>query len=248
MPLFVSNTLVGGTRGSTGPRTVSVLARLGARDPLGATALVGEQSVERARHLERDERPVGTLLRPQERCVQRGSFLAHQSFIHLDARLSQLVCATAGLGRGVPQRQHHTGYARPEDRVGARRCLPRVIARFEAHHHGGARGIGAIAERRDFGVRFPILRVIPLPDHLTVAQQHRTHERVGRDSTPAPPGEGDRARHRTPLRGVPLRQRALQRPRRRGPPSRSRCPPPAPPAARRARRRTERPRSSPGPC
>ncbi len=80
-----------------------------------------------------------------------------------------------------------------------------VSTRLEGHHTRRAGGIIAGVERVDFGMRPAELGVLPLPDHLTVTEQHRAYQRVRRD--PAPPFQGklDRPVHCFEFSHDPLR-------------------------------------------
>jgi hypothetical protein len=81
------------------------------------------------------------------------------------------------------------------DRIGARRRLAAVAARFERHVQRRASEVATLrgADRLHLGVRSPESLVKSLPEHLVVAADHRADERVRADPPASALGELDRA-------------------------------------------------------
>ena len=82
-----------------------------------------------------------------------------------------------------------------DERVGARRRLAEVAARFERHVDVGTACVSTrLAQREHLGVRVPGARMEALAHDATVAHDDAADERIGRSRTPAALGERDGAR------------------------------------------------------
>ena len=74
----------------------------------------------------------------EEGTVERSALLLQYSYGDFYARIAQLLYALAVyLIKIVAAANDHSRYMLAHDEVGARRCLPIVGTRLEAHIHGG---------------------------------------------------------------------------------------------------------------
>ena len=104
--------------------------------------------------------------------------------------------AAGHLGERVGHRRHDAADAGGEDGLGTGRGLALMAAWLErdVERRPMRRGAGRL-ERDDLGMRSAEACVMPDPNRLAVADDHRPDERVGLDGAPAALGLGQRPTH-----------------------------------------------------
>ena len=166
-----------------------------AGDPLRVARAGRDLAVERARHLQRDERQAraGVLA---EGLVEEagGGRLGALGELDLAAVVAQHPgAAAARLLARVLGGDHDALDRGREDRLGARRRPAVVGAGLERHEHRRPLEIGPararVGDRGDLGVRAAELGVPALADDLAAARDHGADERVRADAAPAALGQ-----------------------------------------------------------
>jgi hypothetical protein len=170
-----------------GPQPVGPLPRLGTRDPAGPPGAVGNAPVERGGQLERHPGPLRMGVAVEKRGVLRGGLgLEGGQPLHRDARTGEQLRAAGGERIGVAHGVDHPPHPRGHEHRSAGRLLALMGTGLEVHGDGRPGHLATSGvERLALRVWPAELRVPSLAHDVSVAQDHRPHQRVGLG--PAPP-------------------------------------------------------------
>ena len=175
------------------------LAGLGSRYPPALAMGQRHAAIKPRRGLERHPwAPQG--LHPDKTAVQPTAFGLEARSVDLDTpRAQDLQPSAIHLGVGI-RHAHHDACDPLLDEAGrAGRRPAKMAAGLEVDVGRSAAGrptpAGEVSERRDLRMPRAAAGVIPLPDHLAIADNHAANHRVGRGGSLAMGGQGESAAH-----------------------------------------------------